>query len=157
LRVGQRTPPACSLQVVIDGQTPVTGNCIAGATAYLTGPAGGADNTVNVIQREKSGDLVLVMLHLTVGPPPTARIYDIGNVTNYLGMIANAAGEVWTLADPGSDPFRVQVTSMEELGPEDDLKGGALMGYRIHGTATATMTPSARSGPTGTATLTASF
>jgi hypothetical protein len=41
---------------------------------------------------------------------------------------------------------------MEEIGPEDDLKGGAYMGYRIHGTAKATL-----SGATGTATLTATF
>jgi hypothetical protein len=155
---GNQEPAGCSLTLAIDGRAPVTKACIAGAGAGLTGPAAAQDNQVSIAQERIDGDFVVIRLNLSLDSPPTARVYDEGTVRSYLGTIEDTSGHGWRLQPkfaPGS--FQVEVKSMEELGPEDDLKGGALMGYRIHGTAKATLTAPQGASEPGTATLTATF
>jgi len=149
---------ACSLTIAIDGRAPVTKACVAGASVGLTGPAAAQDNQVSIGQKHIDGDFVVIRLNLSLDSPPTARVYDEGTVRSYLGTIQDTSGHGWRLQPkfaPGS--FQVEVKSMEELGPEDDLNGGAFMGYRIHGTAKATLTAPQGFPEFGTATLTSTF
>jgi hypothetical protein len=85
-------PSGCSLDVILDGRPAARTSGSAGASAGLTGPAAAADHGIGIIQKDGTGDFTVIILNLSLPSPPTARVYDPGNVRSYVGNIHDRAG-----------------------------------------------------------------
>jgi len=73
---------------------------------------------VGIIQKDGTGDFTVIILNLSLASPPTARVYDPGNVRSYVGNIHDRAGHAWVLSNLAPGSFEVEVTAWKR----SDLK-----------------------------------
>jgi hypothetical protein len=136
----------CAMQIVVNGQAPVSAPCLAGATS-------GGVNSVNLLLSTVNPVLESVVVNLYPPSAPRQGVYALGDMRRYHAFIEmKALGPRWWLNQPDPGTLQVTIASLELI----DSKPG-LDSFAIHGTLSISLRPMENSGASGDASITASF